>query len=97
MCQYRYRIWACGCDEKFLTKRCAYADYTGHVRHKDRFHDDVYEQGRCPHNCRRQPTRSGGKFRRTRKAPGPDILDADTTHFVVGKLALGTLKQITKF
>lgn len=95
MCLYRYRIWTCGCDEKFLTERCSYADYDGHIRHKDRFRDDVYEQGRCPYNCTRQPTRSGGKFRR--KAPGPDPLDADTTQFIVGKFALGTLKRITNF
>ncbi|KAK4611798.1 hypothetical protein CLAFUW4_13284 [Fulvia fulva] len=102
MCNYRYRVWKCGCKERFLTDECSYAGGRGHTLHKDRKRSDKDGRGGCPGGCGRpssanssssSPSSSHG----ARPAPKPakDILSDEGTAKVVGKLALGVVKTVT--
>lgn len=89
MCNYRYKWWDCGCDERFLTQRCGYAAYKGHTLHKDRTRKDVHERGNCPNGCR--PASHRTKSRGSQSPPS--VLEDDTTLRFVGKVAMGVFKE----
>lgn len=88
MCLYRYRVWSCGCDERFVTKQCYYAGIKGHVLHKDHTRRDVSVKGPCPWNCPIRRSKMG--------PPAPNPLAEAPTYIAMGKFALGMLKEVTK-